>query len=91
MQCQSCHWWRDIYERIVSAMTATIIFLLAVSAIGFVVDHHHRGNRDQFVPADDRDTERVRIELSAANAHADDQYRERHGPARTHFGGSPAR
>ena len=69
-------------------MTATILFLLAVSAIGFVVDHHHRGNRDRFVPADDRDDERVRIELNAAGAHAADQYRGRHGP---HVGGAAAR
>jgi hypothetical protein len=72
-------------------MTATVLFLAAVTAIGFLVEHHHRAIRDRFVPADDRDAERVRIELSAANAQSGDQYRGRHGPARTYVGGSSAR
>ncbi|HEY0807809.1 MAG TPA: hypothetical protein VGD84_22275 [Pseudonocardiaceae bacterium] len=70
-------------------MTATVLFLAVLVLLGYVVQRHHRRYNGNGMAgtstADDRDAERMRTELNAANAH----YGDGHG--RAHAGGNATR
>jgi hypothetical protein len=36
VECQSCHWWRDIDGRTLDAMTLLTITLIALATIGYL-------------------------------------------------------
>ncbi|HEX4722630.1 MAG TPA: hypothetical protein VH333_08965 [Pseudonocardiaceae bacterium] len=69
-------------------MAATILFLAVLVLLGYAVQRHHQrfSGLAGSATVTDRDAERMRVELNAADAQ---QYRGSHG--RAHAGGSATR
>ena len=69
-------------------MAATVLFLVVLAVLCYAVQRHHQrfNGLAGSATVTDRDAERMRAELNAADAH---QYRDGHG--RAHVGGSATR